>query len=152
MVELAVTDHNTSRVGRRVAVKTFQTQGNVEQFSNDLLFFSRLIQLWFFGNRFLERKWISWVSRDQFTDTIHLPVWHLQYAAHIAQHSPCLQTTEGDDLRYLIAAIFILNIFDHFLAAILTEIDIEIWHGQTFRIKEAFEKQREAQGIKIGNP
>jgi len=73
----------------------------------------------------------------------------LQHPPDIAQHSAGLQFTEGYDLRDLVRAIFLLNIRDHFVAAVLTEIDIKVRHGDTFGIQEPFEQQIIAQRVQI---
>jgi hypothetical protein len=53
------------------------------------------------------------------------PVRHLQHTPNVAQHAARLQGAEGDDLRDLIAAVFLLHVADHLVAPVLAEIDVE---------------------------
>jgi len=54
------------------------------------------------------------------------PYGILQHAADVAQHAARLQRAEGDDLRHAIAAVALLHVADDLVAAVLTEIDVEI--------------------------
>ncbi len=89
--------------------------------------------------------------RHQFCQFIDLPIRHLQHAADVAQHASRLQRTEGDDLGDLIAAVALLHIVDHFAAAVLAEVDVEVRHRDALGIEEALEQQAEADRIEIGN-
>ncbi len=89
--------------------------------------------------------------RHQLAELIDLSIRHLQNASHVAQHAPRLQRTEGDDLRDLIAAITLLHVADHFVTAVLAEIDIEVRHRYAFGIEEALKQQAETNWIKVGN-
>ncbi len=82
---------------------------------------------------------------------VDLAIGHLQHAADVAQHAARLQRTEGDDLRHLIAAVAILHVADHLVAAVLAEVDVEVRHRDAFRIEEALEQQAEADRIEVGD-
>ena len=45
----------------------------------------------------------------------------------------------------------LLHIADHLFAAIHAEVDVEVGHRHPFRVQEAFEQQRIAQGVKVGD-
>ena len=55
------------------------------------------------------------------------------------------------DARNTVMTIFLLHIIDDFFAAIHAEINIEIGHGYTFRIKEALKEKPKTKRVKIGN-
>ena len=87
----------------------------------------------------------------QLAQPVHLAIAHLQDAPGIAQHRAGLQFAESDDLGDVIAAIFGLNIADHFAAPGFAEVDVEVRHRDAFGIEEAFEQQPEFQRIEIGD-
>ena len=89
--------------------------------------------------------------RHQLGELIDLAVGQFQNAADIAQHAAGLQRAEGDDLRHAVRAIFALDIANNLIAPVLAEIDIEIRHRHTIRIKKALEQQAKTQGVEIGN-
>ena len=103
------------------------------------------------GDRRRQRHRRRGILRHQLGEFVDLPVGHLQHAADVAQHAARLQRAEGDDLRDLIAAVALLHIADHFVAAVLAEVDIEVRHRHAFRIEEALEQQAEADRIEIGD-
>ena len=82
---------------------------------------------------------------------VHLAITHLQNAPGIAQNSARFQLTEGDDLRDLACAIFFLHITDDLSAPRFAEVDIEIRHGNTVGVQEAFEQQTKLDRIKVRN-
>src|SRR5262249_8464635 len=55
------------------------------------------------------------------------------------------------DLRHAVAAIALLYVADHLVAAVLAEVDIEVRHRHAFRIEETLEQQPEADRIEVGN-
>ena len=71
------------------------------------------------------------------------------YTPHVAANGTRLQFTEGDDLRDLIFTVFLLNVVDHLIAPVLTEIDIEVRHRNALRIEEALKNQVETKRIKV---
>ena len=91
------------------------------------------------------------VLRHQLGQLVDLAIGHLQHAADVAQHAARLQGAEGDDLRHLIAAVALLHVADHLVAAVLAEVDVEVGHRHALGIEEALEQQAEADGIEIGD-
>ena len=102
-------------------------------------------------DRALERDRVGRILRHQLAELVDLAVRHLQHAADVAQHAARLQGAEGDDLRHLVAAVFLLHVADHLVAPLLTEIDVEVGHRHALGIEEAFEQQPEADRIEIGD-
>ncbi len=109
------------------------------------------MQLRLIVDRARQRHRIGRVLRHQFAELVDFSIGHLQHAADVAQHAARLQGAEGDDLRHLIAAVAVLHIADHLIAALLAEVDIEVRHRDAFRIEEALEQKLEADRIEIGD-
>ena len=91
------------------------------------------------------------ILRHQLGQLVDLAVGHLQHAADVAQHAARLQRAEGDDLRDLVAAVALLHVVDHLVAAVLAEVDVEVGHRHAFRIEEALEQQAEADRVEVGD-
>jgi hypothetical protein len=113
---------------------------------------SRLgLQLRLLLDRLRQRRRVGRIVRHELAELVDLAIGHFQHAADVAQHAARLQRTEGDDLRHLLAAVALLHVADHLVAAVLAEVDVEVRHRDAFRIEEAFEQQREAQRIDVGD-
>ena len=103
---------------------------------------------------FLERVIKSDVQLigNQFCQLVDFTIGHIQNPPDIADDPLCVHTAEGDDLGYvLVAAIFIGDIFDHLIASIHAEVDINIRHTHPFRIEESLEQQIVLQRIDISD-
>ena len=99
----------------------------------------------------LERDRVGRVLRHQLAEPVDLAVGHLQHAADVAQHAARLQRAEGDDLRHLVAAVALLHVADHLVAAVLAEVDVEVRHRHALGIEEALEEQPEAERVEVGD-
>ena len=99
----------------------------------------------------LERDRVRRILRHELAELVDLAVGHLQHAADVAQDAARLQGAEGDDLRHLLAAVFLLHVVDHFVAAVLAEVDVEVRHRDALGIEEALEQQPEADRIEVGD-
>ena len=56
--------------------------------------------------------------------------------AHLGGHGAV-----GDDLRHLVAAVFLHDIVDHLLTTFIVEVGIDIGHGLPVGVQETFEQQ-----------
>ena len=142
-------DNHPTGVFTGVSRHPFQLTRHVDQRFN---FFVRLIdfrQLRFGFKRFRQRH--TRIGRHQLGDTVDKAVRVTQHAAHIADDRFRRHGTEGDDLRYRIAAIHVRHVLNNLVAFLHAEIDVEVGHRDTFRVKETFEQQVEFQRIKIGD-
>ena len=99
----------------------------------------------------LERNRIGRILRHQFAQPVDLAVRHLQHPADVAQHAARLQRPKRDDLRHALAAVTLLHVLDDLVAPLLTEVDVEVRHGDALGIEEALEDQPEADRIEIGD-
>ncbi len=151
LAQRPVADHDAGGVGRGVARQTFEALRNVECACDHRIFVAECLQLRLALDRSRKRHRRGRILRHEFRQAIDLPIGHLQHATHVAQHAARLQRTERNDLPDLIAAVALLHIADHFAAAVLTEVDVEVRHRHAFRIEEALEQQPEADRIEVRN-
>ena len=150
--ERPVADHDAGGVRRGVAVEPFELQRDVEQRARPPDRASR--SACSCGSPSIACASVTGVGRvlrHQLAELVDLPVGHLQHAADVAQHAARLQRAEGDDLRHLVAAVALLHVADHLVAAVLAEVDVEVRHRHALGIEEALEQQAEAQRIEIGD-
>ena len=151
LIEWTVADHNTGSMGRGVAVKPFELQRHIHQAANLGLVLAHLLQQRLAVDGVFKRHRIGRVVRHQFADAVDLAIGKSEYAADVAQDGAGLQLSEGDDLRHAVVAVFILDVANDLVATVLTEVDVEVRHGDAFGIQEPFEQQIEAQRIEIGD-
>ena len=62
----------------------------------------------------------------------------VEHTTDIADDTFCCHRTKCHDLHDLILAVFIVHIIYYFLSSLRFEIDINIRHRHSFRIKESF--------------
>ena len=79
--------------------------------------------------------------RNQLGNAIDVAIGHVERASAVFDRGLGRHGVEGDDLRYLLAAIFARDVVDHFAAAVLAEVDVDIGHRHALGIQEAFEEQ-----------
>ena len=77
---------------------------------------------------------------------------HVERAADVLERRLGAERAEGDDLRDLLAAVFLGDVLDHFAAAIGAEVDVDVGHADAFRIEEALEEQAVVQRVDVGDP
>ena len=91
------------------------------------------------------------VLRHQLGELVDLAERHFEHPADIAQDAARQERAEGDDLRDAVGAVALAHIGDHFVAALLAEVDVEIRHRHPLGIEEALEQEAEPQRIEIGD-
>ena len=137
-------------MGRGVAVEAFDLFGVVQKAGDDL-FLLRLAQAGFIGEGLGDADGLHAFDRDHLRQLVDLTVRELQDPAHVADGGLGQQSAEGDDLGHLVAAVFFLDVGDDLFPAVHAEVDVEVGHRDAFGVQEAFEQQRVAQGIKVGD-
>jgi hypothetical protein len=60
---------------------------------------------------------------------------------HIAQRAARGHGAEGDDLGYLIVAVFAGAVFEHFGAAVVAEVEVDVGHRDAARVEETLKEQ-----------
>ncbi len=151
LAQRPVTDHHAGGVGRSMAGQALELLRDGEGARYHRILVAKRLQLRLAFDRRGQGDGRGRVLRHQLGQLVDLAIRHLQHAADVAQHAARLQGAEGDDLGDLIAAVAILHITDHLVAAILAEVDVEVRHRDAFGIEEALEQQPEAQRIEVGH-
>ena len=146
-----VADDDAGGVGRGVPGQAFEPLRDVEGARHHRILVAERLQLRLALDRGCQRHRCGRILRHQFCQLVDLAIGHLQHAADVAQHAARLQRAEGDDLGDLVAAVALLHIVDHLVAAVLAEVDVEVRHRHAFRIEEALEQQAEADRIEVGD-
>ena len=151
MLQRPVGDHDARRVGRGVAVQSFELEREMDELADGLVFVPHGLERRFVGDRICQLRRIGRIVRDQFADPVHLAERHTEYPADIAQRGAGLQLAECDDLRHPVMAVALLDMRDHLVATVLAEVDIEIRHRDALGIEKALEQQPPAQRIEVRN-
>ena len=142
-------DHHPTRMFTGVTGDPFELTRHVDQRFN---LFVRLInfrQLRLGFKRFRQRH--TRVRRHQLGNAVHKAVRMAQHTANVADNRFRRHGTEGNNLRYRIATVHVRDVFNHLVTLLHTEVNVEVGHGDTFRVKETFEQQVELQRIEVGN-
>ena len=70
---------------------------------------------------------------------------------HVAYHRLRRHGAEGDDLAHRVAPVGVGHVVDHPVATLHAEVDVEVGHGNPFRVEETFEQQIVGQRIEVGD-
>ena len=151
LAQRPVADHHAGRVGGAVAREALQLHRIVDQALDLIVIVIFRLELGDAVQRSLQRPGIGRMVGHQLGQAVDLAIAHLHHAAGVLQHGARLQFTEGDDLGDMVAAIFLLHVADHLAAPRFAEVDIEVGHGDAFRVQEALEQQAQLQRIEIGD-
>ena len=89
--------------------------------------------------------------RHHLGNLIHEIIGHIHYAAHVADHTPRRQRTEGHDLYNLFRAVFPAHVIDDLLPSLKAKVNIDIRHGHTLRIQKTLKEQLIPDWIDVGD-
>ena len=134
-----------------MAIEAFEALADIEQLGHDRLGVARLLEPGLAGDGLRQRDGVCRVHRHELAQAVNLSIRHLQHAAHVAEHGARLKLAEGDDVGDAVRAVALAHIGDHFVAPVLTEVDVEIGHRHALRIQEALEQEAEAHRVEIGD-
>src|SRR5205814_1868046 len=84
-------------------------------------------------------------------DLVYVTIAHAQNTADVAHDGLRRHRAVRNDLRDAFAAVFDGHVIDDAIAAIHTEVDVEVGHGDAFRIEKALEQQVVRDRIQIGD-
>ena len=87
----------------------------------------------------------------QLSQAVALGIRHFQYPSDIAHRHASEHLTKGSDIADVVFAVFFSAIFNHFVAAGILDINVDIRHGNTIWIEETLEQQTVLKRIKVGN-
>ena len=90
-------------------------------------------------------------GRDLLGHPVDVGVRHLEDTPHVPYDGFRLHRPERDDLRHVLASVLLRHVVDHFAAAPLAEIDVDVGHRHAFRVEEPLEDEVELQRIHVGD-
>ncbi len=140
-------NHYTRRMYPRVAHESFQLLCHIDDLPHLRLVFICLRQ----RRRILQRLIDGDVQRrgNHLRDPIHLRVGHIHHSADVLDRRLRRHRAEGDDLRHILAPVFLGHVLDHLAAPIHAEVDVDIGHAHALWIQKALEQQLVLQRIHI---
>src|SRR5208282_5899584 len=147
--ERARRDDYTRSVNAGVADHPFQLLRGLNQFAYLPILLHRLAQLGGVFDGLVERD--VELGRNHFRDAVDIAVRDVHGAADILDRRLRRHRAEGNDLRHIVAAVFLGDVADDFAAAVHAEIDVDIRHGNAFGIQEALEEQLMLQRVEVGD-
>ena len=149
--QLARRDQHAPSVHADVARQVFQPFGEVKKLAHLLFAFDALLELRLNLNRLGQRQGLVGLQRNQLGKLVAEGVRHVEHPPDVADHRLGRHRAEGGNLRHGIMPVVVTHVIDDQSALFLAEVDVEVGHRHPFRVEEAFEQQRVAQGIQIGD-
>ncbi|MNM66909.1 hypothetical protein D3C81_784180 [compost metagenome] len=128
---------------------TLELEGHVPDFLGVLIGLEEVAEHLFLLVGFLQGH--AHFERDHLRQAIGQAVGLALDPRHVAHHRLGGHGTEGDDLAHRIAPVGVGHVLDHPVAAIHAEVDVEVGHGNPFRVEETFEQQVVGQRIEVGD-
>ena len=135
-----VADDDAGGVRRHVAADALQRLRGVQN-APDLLVAARHVLEFGRGLHVLRQGFGTGLLRNQPRDMIDPLPGNLQRAAHVPHRRPRPQGAEGDDGGDLVLAVFARRVTDHFRAAVVGIVQIDVRHADATGIQKAFEDQ-----------
>ena len=148
-VNRLIADHHAAGVHTCVAWHTFDFDRRIDHAFHERIGIIHLFQICIAGKRLLDRHVeLRW---NLLCDRLRAGNIHTENTRHVTHRAFCGHSTERSDLRNVIGAVTADNVIDHFLPAVVTKVDIEIGHADTFRVQETLKQQGIAHWIDIRN-
>ena len=127
--------------------KTLQTSRHIDQIVNIILFFICFLQFRIHGQRFINGNvQLLW---DHLRNRVYLRIRHIQYTSNITDYTAGSQSTESNDLNDAVITVLATHIFNYFLSSFEAEVNVNIRHGNSFRIQESLKEQIITDRIKL---
>ena len=135
----AIGDHHRRGVRAHVAGQALDLHGQVEQFADFGIAVVDLFQVVAFLQRLGEGD-VQFVGH-QGHDGVDAGDGHSQGPAHVADRRPGRQRAERADLRHVVHAVLVFDVLDHFAAALLAEVDVDIGRFPPALVQKPLEQQ-----------
>ena len=157
--EDTLADDDARRMGGRMAVEALEPFGHVEQLGVNaapLLEFPQLRgKVYGPLDREFPRFTGGFIIGQRLGDQSHnaggFGKGNVQYPCDILEYGLDLQGTESSDLGDPVRSVFCRDVVDDLLPALIAEVDIEVGHGDPFRIQEPLEYQVVLDRVDIGD-
>ncbi len=99
----------------------------------------------------LERHELARLEGNELRDAVDERIREIENPTDVAYRCLGGERAERRDLRHRVGAVFLLDVIDDAVAAVLAEVDVEVRHRHPLGIEEPLEQQRVAQRIEIGD-
>ena len=142
-------DHHTTCVFTGVTCHPFQDARHIDQRPDFLIGLIHLAELRLCRKGFFQCH--TGIRRHQFGNSVDKPVRMPQHTADIADNRFCRHRTEGNNLGNSITPVHFGYVINHAVTFFHAEVNIEVRHGNSFRVQEAFEQEIKLQRIQIGD-
>ena len=142
-------DHHAGGVDRRMARHAFEALADVDDFLDLGVLRHHVLEDRVLGERLLERHVER--RRDLLRDPIDIGIRHVERASDVPHDGLRLHRPEGDDLRDVLAAVLPRDVVDHFAAAPLAEVHVDIGQRHALGVQEALEDEIELERIDVGD-
>src|SRR5690606_38645961 len=150
VLDRVASDDHACRVNRGVPVEALQRPGNVDVAAGagvvELLEFRDVAQ----GVVDLDAATLH--DGDELGDLVGVAVWHVEDPGGVFDGSPRRHRPESGDVRHPVVAVLLPHVVDDLPTTHVGEVDVEVRHGDTFGVEEAFEQQVEVQRVDVGDP
>ncbi len=143
-------DHHARGMGGGIAGHPFQGLRCVDEIADPLVALIHGTELRGNPQRIVQRD-VQRHGRHQLGHGVRFRIGKIQRTAHIADRTAGRHRAEGNNLRHMICAVLFHHVVNHFTAAILAEIHIDIRHADPLRVQEAFKHQIVFDRIQIRN-
>src|SRR5208337_2249237 len=142
-------DDDSGSVRGSVTGKTFESKGDLHQIFQAFVGVDGGFEL----RRFLEGDFEFDAERggDELGEAIDFTVRNVHGATDIFDGGFGRHGAKGDDLGDIFAAVFLGDVLDELAAAAHAEVDVDIGHGNAFRIEETFEEKIVLERIDVGD-
>ena len=143
------TDNHAGRMHGGMPGKALQTLAHIDKHLYLLIGFIELSQ---FGIG-LQRPVNGDIQliRYHFGNAVHVGIGEIHYPSHIPDNPLRRHGTEGHDLDHLLRSVFLSHIIYDLLPSFEAEVNINIRHGNTFRVKETFKQQIIFYRVNVGD-
>ena len=142
-----VRNHQPGGVRAGVADGAFHVNGGVHQLFDFRVAVVGGLEIRHLVERFGKRHGFAGDIGDKFGNLVHFGDGNIHHARHIAQRTARGHRAEGDDLRHFVITIFLGGVNQHFGAAVIAEIQVNIGHGNAPGIEKALKKQVMRDGV-----
>ena len=130
--------------------RALQPPGEPDQPLDLGVFLDQLAEVLFFFESLVERD--VQPGRNQPVDLLDAGQGNAQHAAHVLDGRLGFHRAEGADLRHIGVAVLLAHVVDHLVAAILAEVDINVWRLGAIGVEESLEQQIVLDRADIAQP
>ena len=101
--------------------------------------------------QFVEGGGIGGPAVDPFAERVGLAGWEARSLGHLPQRAARPVRDDVRHLRGTVAAVALVHVLDHFLAALVLDVEIDVGRAVALRRQEPFEQEAERDRICLGD-